>query len=197
MKEITVTGYTLNELSPVAFNEAYSEWLNTDYSCAEDFDSVIEDMKECGAAIGIKIDRIFYSGFYHQGAGACFIGSYRYDPQWESNLKDFPTYQQLFEIGERLADIDFEYGNLSATVYKVNHRYEHETSVTVDVESDNEELDILAAQEALEEALRDFMREIYRRLQEEYEYSTSREAFKDMAEAYDWYFTAEGRLIEI
>ena len=42
------------------------------------------------------------------------------------------------------------------------------------------------------------MREIYRRLQEEYAYSQSEANFQELAnDVYDWYFSAEGALLDL
>ena len=195
MKEFVTIGYELSELSPVAAAKAYSDWLDAG---RYDFDSqiVIDDMIECGATIGITVDNVYYSGFSSQGDGACFVGAYEFKPDWKDALADFgPGYTQLIELGERLQQAHEKYGELYATVYKINYRYDHENTVAVDVQTNDEYIDILAAQEEMDSILKDFMREIYRRLGEEYTWGQSIECFKGMAECNKWYFTEQGKLL--
>ena len=131
-----------------------------------------------------------------QGDGACFVGSYKFKPDWKSSLENFcPGYTQLSSLGERLEKAHTEFGELYATVYKTTYHYDHENTVTVDVESDDEEISIWAAHDAIEEILKDFMHEIYRRLEEEYNWTNSQEFFQEMAEANEFYFTEEGKML--
>ena len=195
MKEFVTVGYTLSELSPEAARVAYERWLEDG---GYDFDSqyTIDDMIECGATIGINVDNIYYSGFSSQGDGACFVGSYKFKPDWKSSLENFcPGYTQLISLGERLQKVYEEFGKLYVTVYKTSHRYDHENTVGFDVQSDDEEISIWAAHDAIEEILKDFMHEIYRRLEEEYTWTNSQEFFQEMAEANEWYFTEEGKML--
>ena len=197
MKEFVTVGYEVNELSSEAVERAHDDWLNAG---ASDFDSqyVIEDMTECAKELGITVDNIYYSGFSSQGDGACFVGHYEFDPTWNAKAQDgFPRYSEMFELGNRLQKAHEKYGELYATVYKTNYRYDHENTVTVDVESlsEDEDFPILDAQEMVEDILKDFMHEIYRRLEQEYTWSTSIEYFHELAEANEWYFTEEGKLL--
>ena len=199
MKEFVTVGYTLSELSPEAARTAYERWLEDG---GYDFDSqyILDDMIECGATIGINVDNIYYSGFSSQGDGACFVGSYKFKPDWKSSLENFcPGYTQLISLGERLQAANEQYGKLYATVYKTSYRYDHENTVTVDVQSDSDIEDfpflVLDAQDTIEEILKDFMHEIYRRLEEEYTWTNSLEFFQEMAEANEFYFTEEGKML--
>ena len=202
MKEFVTVGYTLSELSPEAARAAYERWLEDG---GYDFDSqyTIDDMIECGATIGINVDNIYYSGFSSQGDGACFVGSYQFKPDWKSSLENFcPGYTQLSSLGERLEKAHTEFGELYVTVYKTTYHYDHENTVTVDVDFDlddedlvDEEISILDAQDTIEEILKDFMHEIYRRLEEEYTWTNSLEFFQEMAEANEFYFTEEGKML--
>lgn len=195
MKEFVTVGYTLSELSPEAARAAYERWLEDG---GYDFDSqyTIDDMIECGATIGINVDNIYYSGFSNQGDGACFVGSYKFKPDWKDTLENFcPGYTQLSSLGERLEKVYEEFGKLYVTVYKTNHHYDHENTVGFDVQSDDEEISIWAAHDTLEEILKDFMHEIYRRLEEEYTWTNSLEFFQEMAEANEFYFTEDGKML--
>lgn len=195
MKEFVTVGYEFSELSPEAVKRAHNDWLEMG---GYDFDSqyIIDDMTECGAKIGITVDNIYYSGFSSQGDGACFVGHYEFKSDWKDALDKFcPGYTQLIALGERLQQAHEKYGELYATVYKINHRYDHENTVAVDVQTSDEYIDILEAQEEMDSILKDFMHEIYRRLGEEYTWGQSIECFKGMAECNEWYFTEEGKLL--
>ena len=49
-------------------------------------------------------------------------------------------------------------------------------------------------QEAIEESAKDFARDVYKRLQEEYDYLTSDESISEIIQANDYNFTNEGEL---
>lgn len=193
MKEFTVTGYRLNELTPAAQTAAFKEWLENNNDTF-DGDYVVEDMIECARPLGIEIEHIYWSGFFQ----ACFVGAYSYNPHWKKLLENYcPNYLELKEIGERLESVHNIYGEYSAVIYKTNYRNDHENSVEISVEAENED-NLIQLQIEVEYILKDFMREIYRRLQEEYEYSQSEANFQELAnDVYDWYFTAEGVLLDL
>ena len=167
------------------------------------WDSVYDGFKEDMKAIGIRVDKMYFSGFSSQGDGACFEGSVS---NWELFLKSLGyTDPMLVRHLDQHAD------------FSVRHRghYYHEncTSFTTDLPLPNdlyeteenfvelygygEELrdaaliatlsqydgDKLEAQ--FTEVFKDHMRDLYRRLEEEYEYLTSDEVVLESLEVND------------
>lgn len=167
-------------------NVEFDNW----WDCVEsDF---IEDMKK----IGVHVDKLYFSGFYSQGDGACFVGSLSNALTYldHHHQGQFPMIRKLLEHGGDVRAYSVHRGN-----------YYHSNSVTVGVETD-EFWQILTAkselQEAViqqwdnllgveivvfEEALTDqwctYMNDVYRKLEAEYDYLTSDEAVWETLEA--------------
>lgn len=216
MKEVTVTYklYKFDELSDEAKEKARDWWRE---ATAEDTfwsDNVIEDAAECGKRLGITFDerayrtvggqtrykpKIYWTGFYHQGDGACFEGRWEYDPDIIKNIKDYaPLDETLITIAERLVAIQtsFNKGRLYA---KVEHfgRYYHAHSTHIDVYyTDAEEETGLEAPydvaSSVAYELRKFMNWIYRRLEEEYEYQLSDENVDENIRINEYDFFEDG-----
>lgn len=162
-----------------------------------------DDAKQAAACMGIEIEEIYFSGFSSQGDGACFEGSYNYQKGGVRAIKEYaPLDTKLHQIAQDLQDIQKTcfYG-LHASVKQSGH-YSHEYCTDINVyerrtlrdgyESDEEAS--LADHEAIEEALRDFMRWIYKQLEAEYDYLNSDEAIKETIEANGYEFTADGKM---
>ncbi len=169
-------------------------YINTEYDtwwdCVEaDF---IEDMKK----VGIAVDRIYFSGFWSQGDGACFVGSLDNALTYldHHHQGQYPMIRKLLEHG----------GIVSAFSYS-GHRYYHSRSASISVEADlldtiidcptdfhldvveawQRELDIEMAdfEKDVTEQWRSYMDDLYRNLEKEYDYLTSDEAVWDTIEA--------------
>ena len=194
--------FKFDELSEKAQQAAIEKLydLNVDYDW---WDSVYDDAKTIAALMGIDIDDIWFSGFSSQGDGACFEGSYEYQKGAPKAVRDYaPLDNELVRIANELQDIQKKrfYG-LHATV-KQSGRCNHEYCTDINVYErrtlrDGHETDedaSIEVDEAIVEALRDFMRWIYKQLKKEYDYRTGEEAIKDCIEADDYEFTAEGKL---
>ena len=167
------------------------------------WDSVYELFTEDMKAIGIEVDKMYFSGFWSQGDGACFEGRVR---DWGLFLKSLGYTNPLFiEHFRQYAE------------FAVRHRgyYYHENCTSFSMEfnlpEEFDEEDFLlvygygeelrdaaliaalslpensgAALEAqFTEAFKDHMRDLYRRLEEDYEYLTSDEAVLESLEAND------------
>lgn len=167
------------------------------------WEGVYEQFKGDMDAIGIQVERMYFSGFWSQGDGACFEG-YVFD--WELFLNSLGYTEPA------LIDHATSYFGM-----RVEHRghYYHEncTSFGFDtpLPSSNEDEDFIddyspherdSLQEAVwlallnqysgdsferefTEAFKDHMRDLYQRLEEEYDYLTSDEAVLDSLEAND------------
>ena len=194
--------FKFDELSEKAQETAIERYRegNLDY---EWWDFVYEDATTIAGLMGIEIDKIYFSGFSSQGDGACFEGSYSYQKGGVKAVKDHaPLDKKLHQIAQDLQDIQKKcfYG-LYASVKQSGH-YSHEYCTDINVSErrtlrDGYETDdyaSIADDEAIVEALRDFMRWIYKQLEAEYDYLQSDEVIKETIEANDYDFTAEGKL---
>ena len=157
-------------------NVEYGSW----WDCVEsDF---IEDMKQ----VGIHVDKIYFSGFWSQGDGACFVGSLDNALTYlnHHHVDQFPMLRKLIEMG----------GTVWATS---DHRgrYYHSNSVSINAECEafwqcanpKSELqeaviqrwdgmvdkEIVDFEAALAEQWRTYMNDLYTKLEEEHDYLTS------------------------
>jgi len=194
MRTIETTVYKYDELPTDAAKERAREWWLRDGLNYDWYDSVYEDAKAIGAILGFTIDQISFSGFYSQGDGASFVGSYYYAPGWRKRLKAYaPLDADALAIGETLQAIQKRnrYGLQAAIV--ASGRYCHEGTMRATVE-DADGREVSAAEDdAILECARDFARWIYSRLEADHDYLTSDETVADNLVANEYEFTADGR----
>lgn len=151
------------------------EWWDSVY------DMFREDMKE----IGVRVDNIYFSGFWSQGDGACF----------EGHISDWSKFLPAVGMSELVEEAR---GNDISLSWIHRGRYYHEYSVSFDVDDlwisnpydEDEDLLRFAAWDATNpeggqiyerrgeiiEFLRDRMRQLYSDLEDEYDYLTGDEA---------------------
>lgn len=188
MQTKTITTYSFAELSYEAKEKA-REWYLEGALDYEWWDGVYDHAKEAGEALGITVDDIEFSGFYSRGDGACFTGSYTYRKGWRAALRAISQNPVLEDIGRRLqAAQRLVFYKGTANVVNTGHRYCHENSVRIDCDPDTDTFT-----DAVTNALRDFMRWIYKSLEQEYEYLMSDECVDASIRANDYTFTADGR----
>jgi hypothetical protein len=167
-------------------NVEYGDWFG---GVEGDF---IEDMK----AVGIDVDRIYFSGFWSQGDGACFVGAMGNTLTYldHHHQGQYPMIRMLLQHGGEV------YVECSHT-----GRYYHENSTSFWVDADrfvgimNQptefhtelahawqtelEYELEDFEEDITEQWRTYMQQLYRKLEAEYEYRTSDEAVWDTIEA--------------
>ena len=189
-KTITTTVYTLDELSATAREQArawYREHaLNDDW-----YQNVFDEFRGICIILGVDIRLyrvplpsggnhqhpcIWFSGFCHQGDGACFEGDYVYQPQAVSRIREhFPKDADLHRIADLLQAIQLHNsGQLHATI-RHHGRHVHETCMAITVERHSPSgQDMTADSEAaVTEAMRELARWLYRWLESEYGWQTS------------------------
>lgn len=167
-------------------NVEFDNW----WDCVEaDF---TEDMKK----IGVHVDKLYFSGFWSQGDGACFVGALSNALTYlDHHHKDqFPMIRKLLEHGGEVRAYSTRRGN-----------YYHSNSVTVGAESDTfynvmdqptefhtavvEQWDEALTKEmadfenVISDQWRTYMDDVYRKLEAEYDYLTSDEAVWETLEA--------------
>lgn len=189
-----------------------------DYACqqyAEDgmyhqwWEFVYEDAKTVFALCGIRIDDIRFRGFSSQGDGAHFEGAWYANDVKPGGVKDHcPIDTELHRIAEGFERIAEAFPHAA---FQVKHRghYEHKycTDFTVEFHDDPiqemeyDSLERKARQDVLSqvekeliELARDAMEWIYDALEKEYEYLCSEEHVREMADANEWEFTANGEI---
>lgn len=187
--------YTYDELPPEIQEKILEK--NRDINVDHDWwDYIYDDAKEIGGFLGIDIDRIYYSGFFYQGDGACFEGYYRYEKDSVKKTKEYaPKDTELHRIAEGLYKIQKR--NFYAVIARIKHRgrHCHEFCTTIEMErSDDREL-VRDTENDIADFLRDFMRWIYKQLEKEYEYLTSDEVIMDTIVGNAWEFDEHGNLI--
>jgi hypothetical protein len=159
---------------------------------------VYTDAIEAGKCFGIEIKEIQFSGFWSQGDGARFCGSYTPRRGMAEAVKAYaPMDSELQAIAESIAEVQerydwalgctIEFADYGNYVHDGNTRFEF-SEVGFGVHG--EELWAADADEiTLRQALRCFMQWIYEQLEKEYEYLTSDEHllayFKDQDDEYE------------
>ena len=193
MKTHTITTYDFNELSDAAKQTALNEVRDFNVNDSDWSEQAIEDAKYLGAMIGITIDKVLFSGFSSQGDGACFIGSYDYVKGGTSRLKKLgaPKDLELHAIADRLLEIQRSNRySVSAQISDHTTNYYHENTVWIDVQGCAHEDD----DDNTRKALRDFMRWIYKSLENEYDYLREDAQVEEAIGANDYQFREDGKI---
>lgn len=175
--------------------------INTEY--IDWWDSVYDLFKHEMDEKGIEVERMYFSGFWSQGDGACFEGCVR---SWPDFLESI-GYKESALINH--ADLQFR------LIVSHSGHYYHENCTRFDVDlplpENDEDQDFInaccphepdslheatwmalinqysagALEREFVEAFKDHMRDLYNRLEEEYDHLTSDEAVLDSLEASD------------
>ncbi|CAM5998717.1 unnamed protein product [Sphagnum balticum] len=172
-----------------------------------DYEFVYEDASNAARILGIEFERlqggtpdIRWSGFWSQGDGASFVGSYDYTPDAPAKIRaEYPTETTLHKIADGLAAEQLTYRlltghRLGARVTQLGNYYHHEMTMGIavlDCETGDEPEDA-EIDERLLDLMRDFARWIYKRLEREYEYRMSDEAIDECILNSDYRFDEDG-----
>lgn len=218
---LTKTAYTIDELSDAARAkalDAHREWhVDHDWwdSC---YDSAADAAKHLGLDImgkrvqlrngTVRYDpAINFSGFWSQGDGASFEGSFTLNDVDAAALKaDFGTDAELHAIADTLEELKSALTALEVTASITNGHgnYSHEYTMCIEVDPfDGLDDDVifamlnaiygkLDAEENIRALMRRFARWIYRMLEQEYEYLTSDEAIIESLQVNDMLFDEDG-----
>ena len=167
------------------------------------WDYVYSDFTEDMAKVGIDVERMYFSGFWNQGDGACFEGrvsdwglflkSLGYtDPVLIAHFKEaasFSVKQSGYYHHENCTSFSMDF-QLPNDPYETEENFLHSYGTRDEVRDavliaclskyNGDDLEAL-----FEETFKDHMRDLYRRLEEEYEHLTSDEAVLESLEAND------------
>ena len=202
----TRTLYKFDELPPVAQQHALENQARFE---SEYFDPefVYDDAATIADLFGLDIRQtrktrmngdihyeptIYYSGFWSQGDGACFEGSYSYKAGALKAVKEYASEdKELHRIVKTLQGIQKK--NFYQLTAKCDTGYYyHSGCMSVDVERQDEKEMTADAEEGVKEFLRDFADWIYKQLKNEYDYRTSEEGCREAIGANDYEFTEKG-----
>ena len=206
-KQRTTLVYQFDELDEKAKERAREWYRQGNWDDSFWSECVIDDAKEIGKYMGIAIDNVYFSGFWSQGDGACFEGTWRASDVEVDKLKEYaPQDKKLHRIVDGLAELAKEYPD---GYFKVTHRghYSHSGCTSFDVElpcEQEEELEydspeykalqikLNEDEDALIELARDFMDWIYRTLEKEWEYENADEQVDEAIRANKYEFLKDG-----
>ena len=177
-------------------NVELDDWHQSVYECFK------EDMRE----VGIDVSRMYFSGFWSQGDGACFEGSFANTKVYlDHHHKDqFPMIRKLLEH-DGYVYVQCEHNGYVYVQCEHSGRYYHEncTEFSTDQETfyrlvecptefheqivdtwDKQlEQEICDFERDVIEQWRTYMRDLYRKLEAEYDYLVSDEAVWETIEA--------------
>lgn len=215
MKEITVKAYEFDELSDAAKEKA-REWFRS-ASCGDDFwsECVIDEAVEQGGHLGIDFKMrerknakgesllekpcIWYSGFWSQGDGACFEGTWRAgDVKADKVAEGWGPDPATTEIKRIAAEFDRIAKLYPCSSFSVEHRghYQHENCTEFDFFITEDEAvgedEQQQAEEVLKENAKDFMRWIYRQLEKACEWQNADEQVDENIRSNEYMFTESG-----
>lgn len=196
MKTIEIQVYEFDELTEDAKENARQRFRDVSQEFYE-AEYVIDDAKTIGSLFGLDIKHVFYSGFYSQGDGACFEGSYEYKKGGLKEVKEYaPKDAELHEIVADLQELQRKnFYQLSAATKQYGF-YSHSGCMVVDVwdnrtggHADRE------TTESMTDILRLFADWIYTSLENEYEYQDSDVVIDENIRANEYDFDENGERI--
>lgn len=156
----------LNEKNKAKAIEKTRDW-NTDDSFWHEW--VIEDATEIGKLLGIDMGEIYFSGFWSQGDGACFVGSFSHKKGMMKTVKEYaPQDTELHAIAKDIQELHRKAFYRDSGRITHHGNYSHERSMTVNSDSERDD--------EWQEVFADLALWIYRNLKKEYEYQQSDEA---------------------
>lgn len=201
------TLYKYEELSDRAKQRARECYLEggLDYSWWE---YLYEDFARVAEILGISLSEkpvplmngkcryepeIYFSGFYHQGSGSSFCGTYGYAKGAVAKIKKYaPQDEELHRIAQGLQDVQRRhFYRLTADMTSVR---DHCLRVEVG-DSENPYRDIGDAEDDVRELMNDFNDWMFKCLQDEYEYLTSDEAVEESIVANEYEFDEYGNWV--
>ena len=209
---VEITGYTFQELTPQAKEQACST-LQPDNDCYW-HEFIIDNAKEDGKALGFDIQDITFSGFCSQGDGASWSG-YVDMVEWLDKHK--PEDAQAHVV---IALIENGWVDAYIDITANDSHYSHSNTmrrgdVSIQGEDENDTIykgmfagaNVCTLMEALPDSYvddiadevlqsaRDYADEIYKQLRDEYEYMCSEEYIAELCDANEYLFNKKGELL--
>lgn len=186
--------YTFDELDEKAKKKARDWYRQGLYNDTFEFDHVIEDAKEVGKHLGIDIKNIYWSGFYSQGDGACFEGTYKYRKGSLKSIKSYaPMDEELHIISSELGNIQRRNGYKLVANVKHSGQYNHSGCTNIEVFHVDDNYRSVKYEQDLIDNLRSFMKWIYKQLDKTNDYINSDEYIDEniISNVYEFLKTGE------
>lgn len=199
MRIVETKVYKYEELSDSA-KERAREWYLEDGLCYDWWDFCYEDFARVAEILGIEIScsqgrgaEIYFTGFYCQGSGSSFNGTYRYAKGAVAKIKQYaPQDEELHRIAEALQAVQ------SRHFYKLRASVESHRDASIRVEvwhDDDLYRDIGDSEDEVRDLMNDFNDWMFKRLQDEYEYLTSDEEVAESIIVNEYEFDEDGRRV--
>lgn len=213
----TETEKPVDQLSPKEFQRAYEKWCGegTHYDW---WDSIYEMKTSEGEERGFDIRDIRFSGFWSQGDGACWTGYIHLDEvlKWADKQETNPFTPHQMNLLRAATENNTVYNPVKVqSEGRYCHQYTTELQHGIETYAGDTPMRLGFFEGILESVFmeeyfephreeiekvvlglaRDYAGEIYKALEEEYEYLTSEEYFREQAEANDWKFDEEGEIV--
>ncbi len=169
-------------------------YINVEYS--DWWDCIESDFREDMKKVGIDVARIYFSGFWSQGDGACFDGrldnaltylDHHHKGQFPMIRKllehDGGIYAECAHTGRYSHENCTEFWVSADTLTGIMDQPTEFHETIVEQWQDRLEAETEELEQAVIEQWRAYMRDLYRRLEAEYDYLVSDEAVWDAIEA--------------
>lgn len=145
--------------------EPFHDWWD---SCYESFTVTAEIM-----GFDVSPRDIQFSGFWSQGDGASFTGSYSYAKGAAKRIRaEFPTETELHAITDMLQDLQRRnFWQLTARVYRIGHHYSHSNTIAAECERDTQD-PTDDSDDIVTDAARRLSDWLYSNLESEFEYQS-------------------------
>lgn len=181
--------FSYDELGAEAKKKAYELWAEGQCTDNYWYDSVYESVETLFNLFGITLDdkgnkhwrrpSIYFSGFFSQGDGASFTGTYRYKKGWKEAVKaEFPTLDlKALSAMNSITSAMSRYFYSPEFTISANGYYCHSGTMSIDQSHYD---DKSVAQEDEREILSGFRKladYVYSMLEKEYYYQTSEDCF--------------------
>lgn len=212
MRTVRTKVYKFNELSKTAKEKAIESFydINMDYDW---WDSVYEDFSMFCETIGLTIDtdKTYFRGFSSQGNGAAFTGyinliefidgiNKRKYLSHAPNTKEETRFNpSICLVDKRVIDlINRRWIDVNIDIIANDRQYSTKLSFSTNytynqcnnyIHIDNE---LSKLEDWLEEVLNDLTHHLYRLLEKEHEYLTSKEAITETIKANEYEFKKDG-----
>ena len=198
MRTVEKYVFEFSELSDSAKEKA-RDWYRQGAFDYEWWDSIYELAKTAGGMLGIDIDRIYFSGFWSQGDGACFEGSYSYRKGWRKALaSEFggDLLAELTKLGEQLQKAQSRVFYTGSASTRQSGHYQHSGCMSVSVDCDEKygQVTFSELEDELTDVLRWFADWIYGQLENEYEWLNSDEQVDESVIANGYEFNEDGSI---
>ena len=158
------------------------------------YESVYDDFCRIADIIGFDVSPrdIQFTGFWSQGDGASFTGSYSYAKQSAKRIREYaPKDTELHAIADMLAELQRRnFYQLTGRVYRSGYYYSHSNTIRAECERDSYSAPTSDSDDILTDSARRLSDWLYGTLESEYEYQEAWESGRYCREKAQEAFTA-------